>query len=227
MKNCKNITGIIITVLFLFCRNTGYSQNTDCKVNMPSISGKYSGECRKGLAHGQGTSEGVDKYTGQFRKGLPHGTGTYTWSDGSSFKGQWKNGMKNGEGKMKSIDSTYTGIWKEDKYIGKEIISPYKITRSLNVTRSSFYKSEGAYDVVRIKLMRGGVENSGIVSADITNSSGEQCRDGSNYGIMQPKFPLDIRIRFTALSSFGTARFNVFFDFTINEPGTWDVRISY
>ncbi len=227
MINCRSIIGIIITGIFLFSGNVSYSQNRDCKVNIPSISGTYSGECRKGLAHGEGTAQGTDKYAGHFRKGLPHGTGTYTWADGSYYEGHWKNGMKEGEGKMANSDSTYTGIWKEDKYVGKEITPPYKVTRSLNVTRSSFHKSEGPYDAVRIKLMRNGVENVGIVSVDISYSSGEEYRDGSNYGIQQPVFPLDVRIRFTAMSSFGTARFDVFFDFTITEPGTWDVRVSY
>jgi hypothetical protein len=194
---------------------------------MPSISGTYSGECRKGLAHGKGTSQGIDRYSGSFRNGLPDGIGTYAWADGSSYEGRWNKGMKDGGGKMVTKDSTYSGIWKEDKYIGKEIITPYRVTRSQSVTKSIFLKSNSTNNVIRIRFFQGAVEHGGIQSVDIGYNSGEQFHDGMIYGIQHPSFPIDVRIKFTANNTFGTALIDYYFDFTINEPGAWDVRISY
>lgn len=227
MINKGNIKGLFLAGILVFSGITGYSQNADCKVSMPSISGKYTGECKKGLAHGQGASQGIDSYSGSFRYGLPHGTGTYTWEDGSSYEGHWNKGMKDGGGKMVTGDSTYTGIWKEDKYIGKEIISPYKIDRSQNITKYSFFKSKSTYNVIRIRFFQGAVEHGGLRAMDIASNSGEQFHDGTLYGIQNPSFPIDVRIKFTAEFSLGQAQFDAYFDFTINEPGAWDVRISY
>jgi len=212
----------------LFCSGILlYSQNSDCKVNMPSIAGIYTGECKKGLAHGQGASQGIDTYTGSFRNGLPDGTGTYKWADGSYFEGHWNNGMKDGGGKMVTKDSTYTGIWKQDMYKGKEIIPPYRVSRSYNITKSSFLKSNSTNEGIRIRFYQGSVEYGGIKSVDIAFNSGEQYRDGSIHGIQHPSFPIEIRIHFTATDRFGTGQFDADLDFTISEPGAWDVRIYY
>jgi hypothetical protein len=227
MINRRSLKNLVLAGIMTFSGLTAYSQDSSCKVMMPSISGTYTGECRKGLAHGQGTSEGTDRYSGGFRNGLPHGTGTYTWADGSVYEGRWNNGQKNGEGKMIIRDSTYSGIWKEDKYIGKIIISPYKIDRSQNITKTSFFKSKSTFYVIRIRFFQGAVEQGGLRSVDLAYNSGEQFRDGSIYGIQHPSFPIDIRIKFTADNIFATAQFDGYFDFTINEPGSWDVRISY
>jgi len=218
---------LLIALLLSICSISLFTQDLGCKVLMPSISGKYTGECKKGLAHGQGTSQGIDLYTGSFRFGLPQGIGTYTWADGSIFEGHWSKGMKDGGGKMITNDSTYTGIWKDDQYIGKEIISPYKIDRSQNITKYTFFKSKSTYNVIRIRFFQGAIEAGGLKSVDIASTTGEQFHDGNVYGIQNPSFPIDIRIKFVADNSFGQSQFEAYFDFTINEPGAWDVRISY
>jgi hypothetical protein len=227
MLNMRNIKYLfLIGILGLFVGN-GYSQNTDCKVTMASISGKYTGACRKGLANGHGTSEGVDSYTGSFKNGLPHGIGKYTWADGSSFEGHWNKGMKDGKGTMITTDSTYSGIWKDDVYIGKEFIPPYKVDRSWNVIKYSFFKSKSTFNVIRIRFFQGAVECGNLKSVDFGYNSGQLYHDGKLYGIQNPSFPIDIRIKFTALYSLGMVEFEANFDFTINEPGAWDLRISY
>lgn len=108
----------------------GNAQN-DCEVLLEEIAGQYEGDCRRGLAHGEGTAVGTDTYTGEFRKGLPDGTGTYTWANGDVYEGEFKKGMKEGEGKMriKQPDGEFieqAGYWKNDAYIG-EHESPYEI----------------------------------------------------------------------------------------------------
>ncbi len=128
---------------------------------------------------------------------------------------------------MVTKDSTYTGIWKADQYIGKELIPSYKIDRSQNITKYSFFKSKSTYNVIRIRFFQGAVETGGLKSVDIASSTGEQFHDGTVYGIQNPVFPIDVRIKFVADNSFGQSQFEAYFDFTINEPGAWDVKISY
>jgi hypothetical protein len=84
--NCS----IIIWLSFTGCTAAGPRQ--DCQVLDPKLQGHYSGECQNGQAFGTGEAVGVDKYEGQFAQGLPDGSGTYTWADGESFKGEFRQG---------------------------------------------------------------------------------------------------------------------------------------
>jgi len=227
MKNDKRVLKILLTGVLFFTGIIVYSQETECKVKMESISGNYTGNCRKGLAHGRGSAEGIDRYSGEFRKGLPHGSGTYTWANGDYFTGYWKNGLKEGEGKLVSGNSIVEGIWKGDNYLGKKLITPYTINRKMSVTRYSFNKTSSPNNEIIVKPIRGGVDNSGVENFMIAYSSGTQYKAGNHTGIQNPIFPIDIKVTFTAWNMFRTAKSEVIFDFTINQPGHWDVLISY
>jgi len=88
---------IIALLLSLFINSQMYAQK-DCKVLYDGINESYSGSCKKGLAHGKGLAKGIDIYQGNFKKGLPHGQGMYTYSEGDSYSGSWKEGERNGFG---------------------------------------------------------------------------------------------------------------------------------
>ncbi len=96
-----------------------------CKVIPDSLQGTYSGDCRNGLADGQGTAAGTDSYTGHFKKGYPDGQGKYTWKNGSSYEGEWKKGKQNGFGTFnrhienENQQETITGYFKNGEYKGK------------------------------------------------------------------------------------------------------------
>ncbi len=91
-----------------------------CKVLLTSLSGEYSGGCKKGVANGKGKAIGTDTYEGNFKKGLPDGEGTYTWANGDVFTGAFKKGVKVGKGKLiKASGETLDGYWSDDEYIGK------------------------------------------------------------------------------------------------------------
>lgn len=49
----------------------------------------------------------------------PHGKGTMKYSDGKEYKGDWVNGIKQGQGTMKYNNGIYEGEWKNDKKDGK------------------------------------------------------------------------------------------------------------
>lgn len=95
-----------------------------CAVNIDSLKGRYTGDCKKGVANGMGTATGVDSYTGHFKNGYPEGEGKYTWRNGSWYDGGWKNGLFNGNGTLSKVDDNkpdsatlITGFWEEGKYI--------------------------------------------------------------------------------------------------------------
>lgn len=96
----------------------------DCFVDLESLKGTYTGDCKNGKAHGKGKASGMDSYVGDFKNGLPDGRGTYTWSNNNVFEGRFVEGLKEGKGIMTykregTQDSVVDGFWKKDKYIGK------------------------------------------------------------------------------------------------------------
>jgi hypothetical protein len=217
---------ILILASLIISGSCVYAQKDNCKVLLPEIAGSYSGACKKGLAHGKGVAQGIDYYEGHFYKGNPNGKGKYIWANGIIYEGEWNNGIRDGAGKMIYPDSVISGYWKENKYIGKKFIPPYSIQRSLGVSRSTLIKSIGSLDGVRIKILQGGSDNTNIQELSFVYSSGDEYRMGNIYGIQNTVFPLDVKVRYTTWNQLHTARFNVTFEFRINDPGTWDVTIT-
>jgi hypothetical protein len=220
------MTRRILLISVLIFGGYVYAQQSDCKVLLPAISGSYSGECKKGLAHGKGIAQGIDRYEGQFTKGIPNGRGTYKWANGNYYEGEWQKGMRHGAGKMVYPDSTVTGIWKNDEYAGKTDLPPYKITTSLNVSRSVIRKSISTANEIKISIMQGGVPNSTIEDFSLAFDSGQEFHMGNTYGIQNTSVPLYVKVTYLTWNVLHTVQLHVVFEFTINEPGTWDVMIS-
>ena len=89
---------LVLTILLnaVFMLSLNLNAQDDCKVLTEALQGEYTGDCKKGLAHGTGESKGIDIYRGDFKKGLPNGTGTYIWKNGNSYEGEFKDGKRNG-----------------------------------------------------------------------------------------------------------------------------------
>lgn len=219
------VTRLFFIIVFIF-GSYAYAQQSDCKVIIPAISGTYSGGCKNGLAHGKGVAQGTDRYEGQFIKGMPDGKGIYKWSNGTYFEGQWKNGMKEGFGKMVYPDSVVTGYWKSDKYQGKKLIPPFTIISSRGVSRSTITKSVNVENGVRIRILQGGSDNTTIEDFSLFYDSGTEYRMTNTYGIQNISLPLYVKITYRTWNQLHTVQYEVFFEFTINDPGTWDVVIS-
>jgi len=223
----KTIPLICFTIFLLSQSYYLTGQGTDCKVLITGISGKYSGGCRKGLAHGKGTAQGMDTYVGKFKRGLPDGTGIYTWADGSHYEGQWKAGKREGKGVMVTGDSTQTGYWKADKFLGEKVVVPYEIVRSESVARHSIMKTNRANNDIRIKLTRGGIENLGLSDLSFAYTSGNEYKLGLSTGLQNVSFPVYLKIKFRAWNHFNSVQYDVIFECNINEPAPWDINISY
>lgn len=115
-----------VTLFTLFLHFSAMSVAQECSVLEDSLKGTYEGECRKGLANGNGTAKGTDHYTGHFKNGYPDGNGKYTWKNGDWYEGEWKKGKQNGKGTFnhrvingQGQTETLTGYFKNGEYKGK------------------------------------------------------------------------------------------------------------
>jgi hypothetical protein len=217
---------ILLAIIFI----SGYTlnaQESECKVLLPRISGTYEGECKKGLAHGNGLAQGIDRYEGEFRKGYPDGRGTYRWADGTFFEGYWRQGLREGSGRMiYSADSIITGYWKADKYSGRQDLKKYEILQTRYIARTSFTKAGDSPKQVKIKLTLGGLPNNDIQDFSFTYSSGEEYRLGAAYALQNVTFPVTIRVTYITWNVLRTVQSPAALEFRINEPGNWDVNIQ-
>lgn len=126
-------------------QETGWiTANNGCRIaNIAPQDGEsadWSGGCRQGLAHGDGTltwsvagvvteiyqgnmvdgyADGVGKlwrrggaYVGEWKRSLQHGRGRYEDEDGSWYQGEWAAGVPHGRGTMRTPDGqVLEGNW--------------------------------------------------------------------------------------------------------------------
>ena len=221
-------TPITIMLGFIILPATITAQK-QCLVLKPQIASKYEGECKNGLAQGQGKASGVDTYEGQFRKGLPNGKGTYIWSYGDSYTGEWVQGFREGEGsytfKSNGQDTTITGLWEKDNYIGPKPEKP-KVTKSSGVDRYTFNKRPEIKNRVLIDFYQNGIRNRGIENLIMYSSSGYETKLGESIGYDEVTFPVTMKLNYTTWNKLHGAKIHVIFEFKIFEQGDWRVNIT-
>ncbi|KAF5072377.1 MORN repeat protein [anaerobic digester metagenome] len=217
---------IMLTMSLLISNYT--SGQEKCEVMKSSISGSYTGGCKKGLAEGKGTAQGIDHYTGQFSKGLPHGKGTYTWSTGEVYDGNWKKGKRHGIGTYswfyQGRDTLSKGQWIEDQYAGPVYAKP-RITQNSNIERYTIRKEGDINNRVLIGFIQNGLPNTSMTNLMLASSSGYQSSLGPLTGYEGVAFPVTINVRYTTMNRLQTATYEVRFEFEISEPGDWRVTL--
>lgn len=229
MRSSIDLVKTLWFMLILFLGSILYAQE-ECKVLLPEISGSYTGKCKKGLAHGKGLAVGTDTYEGRFLKGLPDGDGKYTWADGRVYEGSWTEGMRDGKGIMTyptaGENSIVTGYWKKDEYIGTEFIPPYKVTRNQGLVRYSIRKVNEVGSGFSVGLYLAGSFNTDIDNFTMVPSSGQEFESGRKRGIENAIVPYNVSIKYRVWNQMHSQQHDVYFDFTINEPGTFEVTIT-
>lgn len=142
----------------------------ECSVELATIKGTYTGDCKKGKASGKGKSVGFDTYEGEFKSGLPDGKGTYSWQNGNVYTGKFSKGLRDGQGTMTikrtgTEDSIVQGFWKKDVYIGK-YEKPYVVhgkTGSVRDVEIEYNKDDHRRVRIIVVNTTGGVQKMGGV----------------------------------------------------------------
>ena len=142
---------------------------TDCFGSKTFDWGSYVGEWKNGRFHGSGTATSPvgRKYVGDWKNGKYHGFGTETYNRvlgesvrvkctrctlkfGDKYVGEFKNGKWHGKGTLTTADGRVVkeGIWKNDKFLYAQKVSP-------NVTaRKSPPPSPSAAEIENERLRR-------------------------------------------------------------------------
>ncbi|MFO7827219.1 MAG: MORN repeat-containing protein [Bacteroidales bacterium] len=203
------------------------TEQTDCKVLVKEISDFYSGECKDGLANGEGIAKGIDTYEGKFKNGLPHGKGKYVWENGNYFIGKFKKGKKHGTGELyiAEKDNIIKVKYKNDELVD-DGTRPYTINNSVNVNTVKIRKYE--------EILPGTIEiifdiaknKSYFNTLELSGSSGHEIMSVNNVGFKNVTFPFTAEIKFIVSGEKFIVTERCIVEFTIHEPGGWRVIIQ-
>ncbi len=210
----------------------------DCVLSVASLSGKNEGGCKKGKADGMGKAVGEDSYEGAFRSGLPDGKGKYTWKNGDWYDGEWYKGMKQGPGtmsyKIAGNDSSITGFWKKDKYIGL-YEKPYIVYKNtIHVTNISCQHVNNSLNQVELFLnsVSGGINTVVGQSTPKPEITDIQIITG-NYMMktVNDSYAKKIGYRFEQVTFPFRAIYSInygkdMFELEISESGKWTVEVN-
>lgn len=199
----KTRVKIIIVILVLSTSFAYTQQNDSCRVIVKEISGTYKGDCKYGVADGDGVAKGKDTYTGKFKDGFPDGKGTYVYENGNNFTGTWVRGLKSGFGKfiyyVEGKEYVQKGYWKNDEYVG--ISNPdefYKLAIEAGAEdlRCSVKKVQKSGERIYISFAR---EMSNYIPSNlrITTTSGRVVQEGEHFAIYNYADPNNCTISFT------------------------------
>lgn len=217
----------IIAFGLIFVTLKCYGQ-TDCRVLKPEISLIYKGECKNGLAHGNGSASGRDNYEGEFRKGYPQGQGIYTWSSGEVYDGAWKKGMRHGNGEysffINGKDSVTYGQWVNDVFVGISESNAVKVIMKRNVVRYNAQR-KGIGNQVFVKIMMHGVLNTDVEDLMFISNRGSEVQYNQFVGYEQVEFPFWGKVTYRTWNQLKTIQVEVLFEFEIIYPGNWELTI--
>jgi hypothetical protein len=219
MKTTLTILGILLWSLLP-------AQQQQCEVKLNQLQGEYSGQCRKGLAHGSGVAIGEDQYGGQFRNGLPHGEGVYTWSNGDIFEGNFRRGLPHGKGKLTRIidgeQVIMTGTWRNGEYVEPQSRQrKYQVDRQRSIDHVRITQT-GQGQQVRVKIWRSGSPLR-YSNLRVINSSGNQVLQGQDIVFEHVTFPFTFSLFYSVTNKMRTSGMDCELQVTIIEEGNWEV----
>lgn len=215
MKCCSMIAVLFSILIFL---SIDLHAQGECEVLLKALEGEYTGDCKKGLAHGSGQANGMDSYKGEFKKGMPHGDGTYLWMNGNSYSGSFKDGMKDGKGKLvikreNQADSIVAGYWSKDEYVGLTLMGYEVISKS------------GTISLIMVRYKAPGpnyIEIQGIDRAIELNANPNFYPFENMYKNVDYPVVVKLKGKSTKPDSVADLDFEIFFE----KPGYWLVTIE-
>ncbi|NOQ27177.1 MAG: hypothetical protein GQ564_17590 [Bacteroidales bacterium] len=213
-----------ISLVVIICQDISIAQENpgSCKVLLESISGEYTGECKDGLANGEGIASGIDVYEGKFKKGLPHGIGKYTWEDNCYYYGNWKGGKKSGIGSLYEdhTQKITKGLWKNDVFFNEIVEPPYELILKERVKGVYFFedntKTPHQIEFV-FNSAKGPIRS--VPGLKIYSNNGQTEVDRMFSGIKNVTFPLECTVEFVVKEMRRVVKFK------INKASSWKITI--
>lgn len=234
----KKISTLLVFVFV--CSIAVYAQ-FDCKVKVSTLQGQYNGECKKGLAHGDGAAKGVDTYVGEFKKGYPHGFGVYTYANGSNYIGNYSKGLKDGYGLMNTITEAGDlvqdyGLWLADSLIaGNDPKALFKIKdrKGVKLIDPRLTRDEGVKSQVWINFQVDGVtDNTAIISkAEITDGKVLDTKERALNTLVAfddiKEFPVTFRLEYEIRRPNHFEPLDCVVEVTLFTKGLWEIDINH
>lgn len=206
---------------------TGQEEEEECEVLLPSISKTYEGRCKNGLAHGKGKATGKDVYEGDFKKGYPHGSGVFTYDNGDVYSGFFRMGRMDGEGSLSTVidgrDTVLAGIWMDGVYVGPKPKHP-QVLYKYGVDSYSIKRARDGNRFL-IDIFLNGMPNTDLENFAMVSTSGNQITLGRAVGYENVSFPVTCKVSYNSWNKLHSSRHEVIFEFKIEDPGDWKVKI--
>lgn len=211
----------------------------DCKVIPPELQGQYNGECKKGLADGEGAAKGTDTYQGAFKKGYPHGFGVYSYSNGSVYVGAFKKGVRDGYGMLNDMSSgakiMYYGLWVAGKLvIQNDARGLYRVSFFKGVTMiiPSVVRGNEYQNQIFLEFTEKGQPTKTATIVDYEISSGEfiDNLDRTYNREIQfdniSEFPVTLKLKYIYKQADWRNQ-DCEFEVTLFTPGVWTIKLEH
>lgn len=234
----KKITSLL--VLIFVCSLWTHAQ-FNCKVMVEALQGQYNGDCKKGLANGEGSAKGVDTYVGSFKKGYPHGFGVYTFANGSTYIGNYRKGLKDGYGLLNTITEAGDrmqdyGLWLADSLMAPndpKALFRVKNRKGIKVVDPKLNRDKSVKNQIWINFQIDGVTDKSVVVSKATISSGKQMdtRDRALDTLVAfediETFPVTFTLEYEIRKTNQFEAVECFAEITLFTAGLWEINLNH
>jgi len=225
----------------LFAFTTIAFTQYDCKVLVEKLQGQYNGECKKGLAHGEGSAQGIDSYVGTFRKGLPNGFGVYTYKNGSNYIGKFKKGLKDGYGLKNIITESGDvvqdyGLWIADSLIIQDdlrALFKVNISKGITVVSPGLKRDITIKNQVWINFQMDGAPMKSVVidNAEISDGKRINTKERSLNSLVAfediKEFPVTIKLQYQVDKPDKLTPVDCSFEIMLFTAGRWEINLNH
>lgn len=213
----------------------------DCKVLSENLKGQYNGECKKGLANGDGSAKGIDSYTGSFKKGYPNGFGVYTFANGSNYIGNFRKGKKDGYGLMNTITEAKDlvqdyGLWLADSLLipnDSKALFRVKNRKGVKLIDPRLDRDKAVKNQIWINFQVDGVPDKTVVISKAEISSGKvlDIKERTLNTVFAfdeiEEFPVTFKLEYQIRQATHFEMQDCIIELTLFTSGLWEIDVNH
>jgi len=84
-------------------------------------------------------------FVGEYINDKAEGAGVLTWKDGVEYVGQWKNGLKHGQGTFTTLKAKYVGEWKDNMLDGLVVVTFFNGSEYVGEYKKHMRNGQGTF----------------------------------------------------------------------------------